>query len=425
VRILFLTSRFPYPPLRGDQVRAYHQIRVLARRHAVTLLALTGRALAPGARAHMESLCERVIVEPLTVWRAARGLARLLAGDPRPVQTLLYIAAGQGPVADLVATERFDVIHAQLVRMAGLLPPRVGAPLVVDLVDCLSASYGRRRAAAGRWSPALTFEASRLGRYEQALLRNGPCCLVVSEAERQALAPGGAHAVVNPNGVDLGAFPFMPGQGAPGRLVFVGNLGYPPNAEGISWFVNEVLPRVQQKRPGSELVIVGPRAPRAVRRLGRRHGVRLAGTVPHVGATLADAGIAVAPLRSGGGIQNKVLEAMAAGTPVVATSQATSGVAVRAGEHCLVADTAAEFARAVEALLDSPELRLRLATAARALVTDRYSWERSVGELEGVYRSVIGDGAAKPPAGVEDYSSARAPVEPIRRSPNLLFVRRL
>ena len=116
LRILFLTSRFPFPPLRGDQVRAYHQIRVLSRRHDVTLLAVSAAAPPPEARACVASLCREVIVERLTATRALRGLGRLALGDPRPVQTLLYAAAGERRAAAMIAAGGFDVVHAQLVR---------------------------------------------------------------------------------------------------------------------------------------------------------------------------------------------------------------------------------------------------------------------------------------------------------------------
>lgn len=389
MRVLFLTSRFPYPPLRGDQVRAYHQIRILARRHEITLVTVARRLPTSEARRRLESLCHRVVVQPLTAWQAARGLARLLGGDARPIQTLLYLQAGAARVAELLAGQRFDVIHAQLVRTADWVPAAERVPLVVDLVDTLSASYLGQAAVAPRWwRPALALEAERLRRYEAGVLGSPAGCVVVSEAERRALGPLGHRAIVNPNGVQLEVFPFRPGQGLGRRIVFVGNLGYGPNADAIRWFVRAVFPRVRSRTPDAELHIVGPRASRAIRRLGAMPGVIVRGVVPDVHAALIGARVAVAPLRSGAGIQNKVLEAMAAGTPVVATGRAVRGIAVRAGEHCLVADTALEMAEAVHTVLTRPDRGLRLATAGRALVSEQYAWERSVAALEGVYAAM-------------------------------------
>jgi sugar transferase (PEP-CTERM/EpsH1 system associated) len=401
VRILFLTPRFPYPPLRGDQVRSYHQIRELARRHAVSLVSVTDRRVPAAARVHMASLCEQVSIRRLGVGRAIAGIGRLLRADGRPLQTLLYAAVGRDAVARLVAGGGFDLVHAQLVRTAGLLPPETGLPIVVDLVDAMSASYRRRQAIAPWWQrPALALEAARLASFEQVLLRTASACLVVSEAERRALGLEGTRATVNPNGVELQAFPFRPGSGAPARVVFIGNLGYPPNVDGVLWFASEILPRLRTRMPATEFIVVGPRAPRALRKLGRIPGITVAGFVPNVHEALTEAQVAVAPLRAGGGIQNKVLEAMAAGTPVVATTLAVGGIDVHDGEHCLVANTPAAFADAVALLFRRPELRLRLATAARARVVQQYSWEHSVAQLEGVYTAateVHRQGDAVPP----------------------------
>jgi len=409
LRILFLTSRFPFPPLRGDQVRAYHQIRILSRRHDVTLLAVSAAAPAPEARAHMASLCPEVVVEPLTAARALRGLAGIALGDPRPVQTLLYAAAGEGRVAAMIAAGGFDVVHAQLVRAAGWVPRARGVPLVIDLVDTLSASYRRRAILEPGWKRwALVREAARLARYESFLLAAADRCVVVSEAEREALGAAGAGAVVDPNGIDLEAFPFVPARAVPARVVFVGNLGYAPNADGIVWFAHHVLAELRRRCPGAELLIVGPRAPRAVRRLADVAGVRVLGVVSDVHGALRNARVAVAPLRTGGGIQNKVLEAMAAGTPVVATSRAVAGIAARAGEHCLVADDPAAFAAAVAALLGDADLGARIAAAARALVTQRYSWERSVADLEDVYQQVRRPTGEARPAADDDAPEPRA-----------------
>jgi len=400
LRILFLTPRFPFPPLRGDQVRAYHQIRVLSRRHDVTLLAVSAAPPTPEARRRMTSLCRDVIVEPLTIGRALSGLGRLGLGDPRPVQTLLYAAAGQRHVGALMAAGDFDVVHAQLVRAAAWVPSGYAVPHVIDLVDTLSASYRRRAVGAPTWRRwGLSLEAARLARFETTLLRTANRCLVVSDAEREALGVEGHRAVVNPNGIDLDAFPFTPTRGESSRrIVFVGNLGYGPNAEGVVWFVREVLPLVRHHVAAAELAIVGPRATRTVRRLARRSGVEVVGVVPDVHVALGHARVAVAPLHTGAGIQNKVLEAMAAGTPIVVTSRAIAGIAARAGEHCLVADDVDEFAAATAALLRDDGLRSRIATAARALVEDRYSWERSVVGLEAVYRGLLAEARRDHPA---------------------------
>jgi glycosyltransferase involved in cell wall biosynthesis len=136
-------------------------------------------------------------------------------------------------------------------------------------------------------------------------------------------------------------------------------------------------------------MIVGPRAPRTVQRLAGTPGVVVTGVVPDVHAVLTAARVAVAPLRAGAGMQNKVLEAMASGTPVVATRLAVSGIELEAGTHCLVADSSDDFAESVAAVLGRQDLRHRLVTAAHGLVAERYTWERSVAQLEALYGDAV------------------------------------
>jgi glycosyltransferase involved in cell wall biosynthesis len=210
----------------------------------------------------------------------------------------------------------------------------------------------------------------------------------VSEAERAAL--GGPSAVrVVPNGVDVGTFAWAEDARPPARLVFGGNLGYFPNVDAAVWVARDILPRVRVAVPHAELRLVGARPARAVRALRARPGVSLAASVPAMAPELAAATVALVPLRAGSGLQNKVLEAMAVGTPVVATPRAVAGLDLRAGEHALVADDAAGLAAAVVALVRDPVRARTLARAARALVERRYRWEDSAAGVEAAWQAAI------------------------------------
>jgi glycosyltransferase involved in cell wall biosynthesis len=220
------------------------------------------------------------------------------------------------------------------------------------------------------------------------VVASGRPCLVVSASEREAL--GGAATIrVVPNGVDGAAFPYREGGRLPARLIFAGNLGYFPNVDAAAWLVQDVLPRVRVAVPAAELRLVGARPARAVRALATRPGVSLAAAVPAMAPELAAAAVAVIPLRAGSGLQNKVLEAMAVGTPVVATPAAVRGIEARAGEHLLVADDAGGLAEAAIALLRDPARGRALARAARALVEERYRWEDSAAGVEAAWRAAV------------------------------------
>jgi sugar transferase (PEP-CTERM/EpsH1 system associated) len=387
--VLFLVTRFPVPPWRGDQLRAYHHLRLLAGRHTLTCAALVLRPPPPAARAEIEAMGIRVEVVPLGVAGALPALARVLLGDRRPLQVLLHARhRARARLRRLVAAGAFDVVHAQLVRAAPYLAPD-GPPVVVDLIDVLSGNLARRAGRErGLRQRLVAWEAGRLARLERRLVARRTPCLVVSARERAAL--GGAASIhVVPNGVDLAAFPYVEEGRLPARLVFAGNLGYFPNVDAAVWLARDILPRVQAAVPAAELRLVGARPARRVRALARLRGVSLAAAVPAMAPELARAAVAVIPLRTGSGLQNKVLEAMASGTPVVATPQATAGVAARPDEHLLVAEDACGLAAATVALLRDPGRARALARAARALVARRYRWEDSAAGVEAVWSAAL------------------------------------
>ena len=388
LKVLFLVTRLPVPPWRGDQVRAYHHLRLLAARHDVTCAALVLTRPSASACAAVEALGVRLEVVPLGLAGALPALARPLLGDRRPLQVLLFVRArARRRLARLMDAGGFDLVHAQLVRAAPYLPP--GTAAVIDLIDALSVNFARR---AGREHGPLAriaaWEAARLARYEAELVASARTCLVVSETERRALGAPASLRVV-PNGVDTTTFAYVEAGRPPLRLVFAGNLGYFPNADAATWLLRDILPRVRAAVPGAELRLVGARPGRRLRALAAAPGVSLAANVPAMAPELAAATLAIVPLRAGSGLQNKVLEAMAAGTPVVATPRAVAGIGVVPGEHLLVADDAEGLAVAASALLGDPARARTLARAARALVEERYRWEDSAAGVEMAWRTAV------------------------------------
>jgi glycosyltransferase involved in cell wall biosynthesis len=260
---------------------------------------------------------------------------------------------------------------------------------VVDLIDALSLNMARRHVfdrGATRWLAAL--EQPRLERHERLLCSTWDRALVASEADRRAIGDF-PRLVVNSNAVDLARF--VP-QAEPRRahaIVFSGNLGYFPNVDGIVWFARAVLPLVRTEIPDATLSIVGARPARAVRELESLGShVELLGQVPDLAPFIARARVAVAPLRAGSGQSLKILEAMASGTPVVATPRAVEGLDVIDGAHLLLAEDAPHFAAHVVRLLREPAAADVLARTARRLVEARYDWQTSVAALEAIYETI-------------------------------------
>ena len=326
---------------------------------------------------------------------ALRGLSRGLFWG-LPLQTAAFVQPKMAAaVKRLLAEERPDLVHLQLARMAPLYDPQL--PSVIDLVDALSLNMTRRFEA----DPHLVrfvawFEGRRMRQYEKALCARWPAATVVSKSDLRAIGPYPRLRVIS-NGVDLARFPFS-GEARPAKtLVFTGNLGYFPNRDAVQFFVREILPRVRRRAPDVRLHLVGARPPAEILRLRRTDpAIEVSPNVPEIAPALHGAAVAVAPIRAGSGQLLKVLEAMASGTPLVATPRAVEGVAVELGRHVLVASTPDSFAEAILSLFNDPGLGRSLAREARSLVEERYTWEHSVSDLERLYLSLVPETQSQP-----------------------------
>jgi sugar transferase (PEP-CTERM/EpsH1 system associated) len=390
VRILFVTPRFPYPPLKGDTLRTYHQIRALSQDHKITLLSMADAPVSREDYARVAALCEHVEVVRLPKWRGVLNMALGALGD-EPLQVSYYRSDPfQEKLNAIVAREHFDIVHVTLIRMLPYVWERHDLPVVVDLIDSLGLNLeARRNGVGGPLHMAYEMEYQRVMDYEHSLVDRFPSLVVSSPADRQML--GGKHVSVIPNGVDLDRFTFQDQEGRDSNtLIFTGNMGYGPNAEAVLWFMDEVWPLLVRKRPDLRVQVVGTNPGERVRKAARNAGnVEVLGRVPDVTSFLHRATVAICPMRSGSGIQNKVLEAMATGTPVVATRIANRGVRGVGGKDLVLADAAADFAFEIERLLDDAQLRSSLAEAGRALVEQDFRWEEHAHRLVQIYEAEV------------------------------------
>jgi len=316
-------------------------------------------------------------------------VANLATPDPLlPMQARLYLSrAMRAAVRDEIASNRPDVVHVTLARLAPYmsgLPPEVHVH--VDFVDALSLNMlTRARGSRFPASAAFALEARLMARYEGRVAARADSASVVSERDRLS-SPGLASAAVIPNGVDLEELTFMaPAERAP-VVLFFGNLGYFHNIEPARQAALEILPRLRRHAPDVSLRIAGARPAPSVMELAGRDGVEVAPDVPSMLAELHRAAVAILPSSSGSGIKNKVLEAFAAGTPVVTNPAGIDGVVgAEPGVHYLEADGPDALAEACAALLENADERVRLAAAARKLVEEDYSWDSRAEALLELY----------------------------------------
>jgi polysaccharide biosynthesis protein PslH len=389
VRVLYLTHRLPYAPNRGDRIRSFHLLEGLGQAFEVDLVSLVhdddeaGRTSDVAARG--------ITVASVPVAGMSRWLrAPLALAGPEPLTHVLLDAPGiDGVLRNIVAARRPDVVVAFCSGMAkfAVRPPLSGIPFVLDMVDVDSQKWRRLSEVSAlpkRW--VYQREARVLAAFERRAIAQAVTTLVINEKERAALAALAPDADVRvlPNGVDVEDFK-PAGPSAPSRtVVFCGVMNYAPNEAGAAWLAAEVWPRVVARQPDAELEIVGSQPSAMVRALAAP-GITVTGSVPHTRDHLWRAAVSVAPLHTARGLQNKVLEALAAGVPVVTTTAVRQGLPDAVASGCAVADEADAFANAVVRLLElTPDQRRTIAAGADLT---GLSWQGPRAQLVDVVRA--------------------------------------
>ncbi len=398
MNIGFLSEALPYLPCReGFRIYGGNLIRTLSRHHRVHLVSL----LWPDDERHLEwsrDYCASVSTIAVRSHGPAARLASFISsyvnGTPlhyRPeMDALLRISMDRG---------RWDVLHVEGPFAGGLLPIDLPIPKVLSVHDSQTLRWHEvARCVHGLSNKAQANIMSRYARrYERLVYPRFDRCVVVAAAEMKALhriAPRVKVEVIG-NGTDTEYFSPQPGGARGMTLVFHGNLGYPPNADAAVDLADNILPLIRCQVPDVVFHLVGADPTPAVRALSSRSGITLSINLPDLRPALATARVYVCPVRHGGGIKNKLLEAMAMQLPVVSYPEATLAIEAVRGTHLLIASGPDEFARQVVDLLRNPQRAGTLAEAGRLLTQERYSWEARAASFERLYENIIEERATR------------------------------
>ena len=386
MNILYVCHRFPFPPKRGGKIRPFNMIRHLGEAgHQVTVCSLArspqeaeeGRGIAP----YCASFEMGLIQEPMQ-W------ARMVARLPLPAPSSMgyfYSPELAGKVRKLLASQHWDLIFVHCSSVAQYVAHVTDVPKILDFGDMDSQKW-LEYAGIKPFPLSLGYrlEGLKMQAAEKRLARRFDLCTATTRAEWQTLEGYGTGAATDwfPNGVD--AQYFCPGEQAhePDTVSFIGRMDYYPNIECMQRFCNQVWPLLRQARPGLKLLIVGADPKPEVLALGGLPGVTVTGSVPDVRPYVRRSVLNVAPLAIARGTQNKILEAMAMGVPVVTTRLAAGGVDAEAEKHLLVADSPAETVAAILRVVDRPTERARLAEAGRERMLSHHAWPRSMQRLD-------------------------------------------
>jgi len=388
MKLLFITPRFPYPPFRGDKAVPFHRMRVLSKKHEITLLSLYEREDELNEIESLRSFCTTIRTVKLPKWKSIKNMALLGPVSRLPFQVLYYQCREFGECLNmLLACEQFDLIHAFMLRLAPFCQ-NISTPVIMDLIDSMRLNFERRvemARAPQKW--LLLEELRRLTYYEKEICDQFARLIVVSNKDKEYISSPKLDVV--PLGIDTERFvPRKVPVNNP-TIIFSGNMFYGPNIQAVKWFAENCFFRIQKKIPNVSLAIVGNAPPLDIRKLGNNSGISVTGFVESMPYALNQATIAVAPMQSGSGMQFKILEAMSCGLPVVTNTLGLGDIKAKAEVEIVLAETPDDFVDNIVNILNCSELAQQIGNRAREFVLNNHSWEHTTDMVEGIYNQVL------------------------------------
>ncbi|MBM3400334.1 MAG: glycosyltransferase [Bacteroidetes bacterium] len=378
MKIMFVANRVPYPPYRGDKLKIWNLAKRLSVNHELHLFTIAQDKEELQYTEKLKTVFKEVHIVYLPKWKSVIKTA-LAIFDKTPFQVAyfqskLFAKTLQGALHG----SNFDAVHIQHIRMSRYFKNLLKNNAILDLPDAFSLYWKRRAERPGwpwlRWFA--TIEQKRLLHMERTFLKEFPLTLVCSEEDKQYLSEfTEAKIQVLPNGVDTEVFyPRVNFRHEPFRLLFTGNMDYAPNIDAVEFFCSEILPLIKVQHPEVKFVIAGQRPVKRVLNLAS-DCVSVTGFIKDLSEEYAKATVVVAPVRFGAGTQNKVLEALAMGVPVVCTHVGFKGLGIESGEGAFMALNAYEFAAEVNRLLENEQNRNQMAGKGIQEVAATFGWD--------------------------------------------------
>jgi len=393
MKLLFLANRVPYPPYRGDKLKIYNLAKRLCAKHELHLLTFAQTPEDLSYKAELEKIFKEVHFIHLPKWKSAMNC---LAGawDSRPLQVLYFQSSElQAQLDNLIAVHKYDAVHVQHLRMSPYLAGRKDIPRILDLPDAFSLYWERRKTIKRGLLTTIfeNIEQKRVLQYER-VLEDYNLALTCSAEDLAYLER--THRTGNlrllPNGVDMETFaPRGHDYTHNKTILFTGNMDYAPNVDAVVYFTQTILPIIRAKCPQVKFIIAGQRPVPKVTELAGEN-VEVTGFVKDLAATYNSASVVVAPLRFGAGTQNKVLEAMAMGIPVVCSHIGFGGLGIKSGEGAIMQAEPGAFAESVIRLLSSQDERRRVGEEGIKVIRTKFDWDIIAKTLERYFEEVKG-----------------------------------
>lgn len=391
MKILFTANRFPYPPYRGDKLKIFHLAKRLAVRHELHLVTFLQDKSDLQYLPELKKIFKEVHLVPLSkIQSYNNSLLAFFYKEPFQVR-YFHSAAMERQIAGLLETHRYDAVHVQHLRMAPYLASFKSIPRILDLPDAYSLYWKRRiQSSKGLKRLFARIEQRRVARYEPVLDEYN-LSLVCSAEDRNYLKEEQhiRNVQLLPNGVDLDTFSSKQHDYSQDRtILFTGNMDYAPNVDAVIYFSREIFPLIRARVPGVRFIIAGQRPVKKVQELAAGD-VEVTGFVRDLSEMYAAASIVVAPLRFGAGTQNKVLEAMAMGVPVVSRNIGFNGLNIESGEGVILALETEAFAESCVQLLLSAERRKQVGEQGKEVISRQFDWDVIASRLEDYFLQII------------------------------------
>ena len=393
MKILYLTTRLPYPVLAGDKIRAYNMLLQLKNLgHHVTLVCLyNDKDNLEEALKHNEIFDEIYPIKFDTKKAYLNTLWALINDKPFIVQ-YFYSSDMQKQIDKLLKENHFDLITGYMPRIAPYLEKHTDENIMIDLCDAFSMIYKRRVEISNSWFEKLKMfvEYNKMKRYEKKCMKIFKAQTVISERDKKYLESISkkSNIFVVGNGVDTEYF--LPQESeTKNNICFVGSMQYVPNIEAVTYFINDIFPIIRKSIPDAQFKIIGANPKPALYELAAKYeGIEVTGRVDDTREYVKDCKVSVCPARIAGGVQNKILEAMSMGIPVVTTKEGREGIDAPC-EILPVANTKEEYAHKVIEIMQNNELRKSISKQSKEFILNNFSWNKIRDELDNAIKETL------------------------------------
>lgn len=389
MNLFLICPRFPYPVLKGDQVIVYNRLKYLSEFHEITLLAFTDKDIKREDYDHIKTFCADVYLVKKSQYTSYISMFFGLFKNCLPIQVNYYESTSfREKIQWILNSKQYDMVHIFLLRLMPYANIIKNVPIVLEAIDSMQLNIERRiLMEKGMKRFLLKEELRRLNLFEPYVGNKVDQVVVVSEQDKKNFHTNNVSVV--PNGVDFNEFTTSEQkEKRRNTIVFSGNMGYAPNIHAVEWFVKNCFSYIKESNDSVKFFIVGGNVSNRIQRLHDGKNIIVTGYVKSMERFLRNCAVAIAPMQSGSGMQNKVLEAMACNLPVITTTLGLGDIKAINGKEIVIADTPIDFITQVLKCLNSNEYTNEISNNAASFVKKHHSWEKAADKINEIYTNI-------------------------------------